>query len=188
MNEWDGIEGFEAWRSKLQSLLQEANRLARGNDDEARFKMARRLTEFVENSRPQNDDMNRLDQIAGDTAVSLMQITIEQRLASLTERAVELARLTKEIDARAGAALASAEAIRLTRARSAVDALTRSVNALVDLRAALDNVSETDLADSVEGLIALIQEVRSAIENPPASRSAGAGSRAISRRGNRPVR
>lgn len=188
MNEWDGIEGFEAWRGKLQSLLQEANRLARGNDDEARFKMARRLTEFVENSRPQNDDMNRLDQIAGDTAVALMQITIEQRLASLTERAVELARLTKEIDARTGAALASAEAIRLSRARSAVDALTRSVNALVDLRAALDNALDTDLADSVEGLIALIQEVRSAIERAPSPPAAALAPRAAARRGGRAPR
>ncbi len=189
MSEWDGIEGVAAWRSKLQQMLEEANRAARGTADEPRFKLSQRFTEFIANSRPQTDDMNRLDAIAGDTAVALMQITIEQRLAALTERGVELARLTKEIEGRADAAAASADAIRLVRAREAVDALTRSVGALNDLRAALDSVREGDLTDSVDALIEAIQDVRASLERPAASATAGTPTtRTATRRGRRPVR
>lgn len=185
MSEWNGIEGVAAWRDKLQSMLEEANRAAKGAADEPRFKLSRRLTEYIEHSRPQSDDMNRLDTIAGDTAIALMQITVDQRLASLTERGVELARFTKELDGRASAALASAEAIRLTRAKGAVEALTRSVSALNELRSALDGALERDLADQVEALIASIQDVRSAIEQPAAPRALTPVSRSAGRRGAR---
>lgn len=171
MSEFDDIKDVNGWRNKLAELIDDAKRAAAGNDDDARMSMAERLNHFIENSRPQSPEINQMDDLAGKTALSLMRQTVEQRMAELTVRGTELAKLTKALDAQSDALAASADSIRLTRTREVVNVLTRSVDALNQFRTAVDADDTAGLMASVEDLLTRIQEVRNAIETAAAPRS-----------------
>ncbi len=171
MSEFDDIKDVNGWRNKLAELIDDAKRAAAGNDDDARMSMAERLNHFIENSRPQSPEINQMDDLAGKTALSLMRQTVEQRMAELTVRGTELAKLTKALDAQSDALAASADSIRLTRTREVVNVLTRSVDALNQFRTAVDADDTAGLVASVEDLLTRIQEVRNAIETAAAPRS-----------------
>lgn len=162
MSEFDGIKDVRGWRRKLEALLDEAEQAAR--DEERRFEVAARLREFVRNSGPQVDEIVRLDDIASGTVRALMNQTINERLAELADRSIELARLAKTVDATAAGAGAAADSIRLVRTRAVVDALTRSVQAVTELRGVIDAGSDADLVQQVEAGLAALQELRSAVE------------------------
>jgi hypothetical protein len=171
MSEFDDIKDVNGWRNKLAELIDDAKRAAAGNDDDARMSMAERLNHFIENSRPQSPEINQMDDLAGKTALSLMRLTVEERMAELTVRGTELAKLTKALDAQSDALAASADSIRLTRTREVVNVLTRSVDALNQFRTAVDADDTAGLVASVEDLLTRIQEVRNAIETAAAPRS-----------------
>ena len=171
MSEFDDIKDVNGWRNKLAELIDDAKRPAAGNDDDARMSMAERLNHFIENSRPQSPEINQMDDLAGKTALSLMRQTVEERMAELTVRGTELAKLTKALDAQSDALAASADSIRLTRTREVVNVLTRSVDALNQFRTAVDADDTAGLMASVEDLLTRIQEVRNAIETAAAPRS-----------------
>ena len=162
MSEFDGIKGVDGWRRKLDALLREAEQAAR--DEERRFAIAARLREFVSNSGPQVPDIARLDDIAAGTVRALMSQTIDERLAELADRSIELARLSKAIEGVAAGAGASADSIRLVRTRAVVDSLTRSVEAVTALRAIIDSGADADLVGQVEAGLAALQELRGAVE------------------------
>lgn len=162
MSEFDAIEGVDGWRRKLEELLREAEQAAR--DEERRFAVAARLREFVSNSGPQVDAIVRLDDVAAGTVRALMSQTINERLAELADRSVELARLAKTIDATAADAGAAADSIRLARTRAVVDSLTRSVEAVTALRGIIDSRADADLVAQVEAGLAALQELRGAVE------------------------
>lgn len=164
MSEWDGIRGVDGWRQKLHALADEARALALTDDLEKRFALCDRLNAFIARSRPNNKSIQALDEIAADLATSLMQATVEERLQALAERGAELALLTKELEGRAAAAAASAQSIRLERARKAVDSLTETVNSLKELRRLLGSGDDAELAKGVEQAINTLQRVRNAIE------------------------
>jgi hypothetical protein len=171
MSEFDDIKDVNGWRNKLAELIDDAKRAAAGNDDDARMSMAERLNHFIENSRPQSPEINQMDDLAGKTALSLMRQTVEERMAELTVRGTELAKLTKALDAQSDALAASADSIRLTKTREVVNVLTRSVDALNQFRTAVDADDTAGLVASVEDLLTRIQEVRNAIETAAAPRS-----------------
>jgi hypothetical protein len=98
-----------------------------------------------------------------------MRQTREERLAALTARTTELAKLAKAIEGHADAASASADSIRLTRVREVVTTLTKSVDALSQFRGALDANDPAGLATSVDDLLDRIQELRSVIERGDAT-------------------
>lgn len=164
MSEWDGIRGVDGWRQKLQALAGEAKTLALSDDLEKRFALCDRLNAFIAHSRPNSKAIQALDEIAADLATSLMQATVEERLQALAERGAELALLTKELEGRAAAAAASAQSIRLERARKAVDSVTETVNSLKELRRLLGSGDDAELARGVEQAINTLQRVRNAIE------------------------
>jgi hypothetical protein len=172
MSEFDGIKDVGGWRHKLAELIDDAKRVAAGNDDDARMSVAERLNLFIENSRPQTADISQMDDLAGKTALSLMKQTVEERMAELTVRGTELAKFTKALDAQSDALAASADSIRLTKTREVVNMLTRSVDALNQFRAAVDVDDTAGLVASVEDLLSRIQEVRNAIESGAAPKSA----------------
>jgi hypothetical protein len=163
MSEFDTIDSVDGWRRKLEELLREAEQAAR--DEERRFAVAARLREFVRNSGPQVDAIVRLDDVAAGTVRALMSRTIDERLAELASRSVELARLSKTIEATAADAGAAAGSILLVRTRAVVDSLTRSVEAVTALRAIIDSGGEADLVAQVEAGLAALQELRGAVES-----------------------
>ncbi|HSO07699.1 MAG TPA: hypothetical protein VLW45_10680 [Pelomicrobium sp.] len=164
MSEWDGIRGVDAWRRKLQTLTEEAKALALDDDLEKRFALVDRLNAFILHSRPNNQSIQALDAIAADTATSLMQATVAERLQALAERGAELALLTKELEGHAAAAAASAQSIRLERARKAVDSMTETVSSLKELKRLLGSSDDAELARGVEQAINTLQRIRNAIE------------------------
>ena len=163
MSEFDTIDSVDGWRRKLEELLREAEQAAR--DEERRFAVAARLREFVRNSGPQVDAIVRLDDVAAGTVRALMGRTIDERLAELASRSVELARLSKTIEATAADAGAAAGSILLVRTRAVVDSLTRSVEAVTALRAIIDSGGAADLVAQVEAGLAALQELRGAVES-----------------------
>jgi hypothetical protein len=191
MSEFDGIGDVAGWRDKLAELIEEAKRAAKSGDDDARMSVAERMNLFIENSRPQSPEINQMDDLAGKTALALMKQTVDERMAELTVRSTELAKLTKALDAQADAASASADSIRLTKTREVVSMLTRSVDALNQFRAAVAADDTPELAKSVEDLLTRIQEVRNAIENaaaPGTATRSGFKATAISPRGQKKTR
>jgi hypothetical protein len=172
MSEFDGIKDVTGWRDKLAELLEAAKRAASSDDHGARRDVADRLNLFIERSRPQSAEMDQMDDIAGNTALSLMKQTIDERMAELTVRGTELAKLTKALDAQAETASASADSIRLTKIREVVDVLTRSVHSLNEFCAAIDGEDTAVLVSAVEDLLSRIQEVRNAIESGAVPKSA----------------
>jgi hypothetical protein len=171
MSEFDGINDVDGWRDKVAELIDDAKRVAAGNDDDARMSVAERLNLFIENSRPQSPEISQMDDLAGKTALSLMRQTVNERMAELTVRGTELAKLTKALGAQSDALAASADSIRLTKTREVVNVLTRSVDALNQFRTAVDADDTAGLVASVEDLLTRIQEVRNAIETAAAPRS-----------------
>ncbi len=164
MSEWDNIQDFDGWKSKLADLVTEAEAAARNTDVEARFALSSRLTEFIIHSSPNTPEIMALDAIAERTRAGLMQLTIEERLAAISARTGELARLTKEFQAHAAAGEASAASIRLERAHRVVDSLTESVRTLKEFRSVLETGIDDDLAKSLDRIISSIQKLRSDVE------------------------
>jgi hypothetical protein len=162
MSEFDAIKSVDGWRRKLEELLREAEQAAQ--DEERRFAVADRLEAFVRNSGPQSEAIDRLDDVAVGTVRALMMQTINERIAELASRSVELARVTKTIQGTAATAGAAADSIRLTRTRAVVDSLTRSVEAVTALRAIIDSGADADLVAQVEAGLAALQELRGAVE------------------------
>lgn len=166
MSEWENIQGVDGWRMKLTDLLKEAEAAGQQTDLASRLALANRLTEFILHSSPNTPEILALDGIADQARAGLMRLTIEERLAEISARTGELARLTKEFQAHAAAAAASAAAIRLERAHRVVGALTESVQALNELRGVLETSKDDALTKSIDRVIASMQTLRSQIEGP----------------------
>ena len=98
MSEWDDIEGFESWSRKLRSLLDAAADAAKQTNHDSRFAMSERLTEFVENSFPNDEKIRALDDIASKAAIGLLEQNVDERLKSIVTRNTELAQLSKQFD------------------------------------------------------------------------------------------
>ena len=164
MNEWDNIQGLDGWKMKLAELLREAETVAQKAEIEPRLTLNARLTEFIINSSPNTPEIMALDAIAEKARAGLMRSAIEERLEVISTGTGELARLTKEFQARAASADASAASIRLERARRVVDSLTESVRAVKEFRGVLESGKDDDLAKSLDRIVSSIQKLRSDID------------------------
>jgi len=166
MSEWENIQGLDGWRMKLTDVLKEAEAVAQHSDLASRLALAHRLTEFILHSSPNTPEILALDGIADQVRAGLMRLTIDERLAEISARTGELARLSKEFQAQAAATTASAGTIRLERAHRVVGALTESVQALNALRGVLETSTDDALTTSIDRVIASMQTLRSQIEGP----------------------
>lgn len=164
MNEFDNIQGLDGWQAKLDELLKAAEEAAKQQDLQVRLGVNRRLTAFIENSRPNTPEILALDKIASDAGHDLMRLTIEERIASIRGRSSELARISKQFDSMSESAEAAAQSIRLQKAHDVVDNLTASVRALQQFRDVLKDGTDDELAKSVDQVVTSIQRVRSTIE------------------------
>ena len=164
MSEWDGIEGFESWSRKLRALLDEAAGIAKQEDHNGRFAMSERLTQFVENSFPNDEKIKALDDIASKAAIGLLEQNIDERLKSIAARNTELAQLAKQFDDGAADAKASAARIRFERTRKTLDVLNGGVAAMKDLRATLKGGTDKELIASIDKAMTAAQAVRNLLE------------------------
>lgn len=164
--EWDGIEGVEGWRAKLESLLREAEALPANANVQTRLKMNRRLTDFQLRSTPNSDDILELDAIAEAARAAVIKAGIDERLEGLAEGSAALARFTKQLRQRAASLEADARSLRFERADKAVQSLTDTIRTVRDLIDTLDAAAEDDLVKKSERLITTLQNFRSEIERP----------------------
>ena len=164
MSEWDGIEGFESWSRKLRALLDDAASSAKQDDQNARFAMSERLTQFVENSFPNDEKVKALDDIAAKAAIGLLEQNIDDRLKSIVARNAELAQLAKRFEVGAEDAKASAGRIRFERVKKTLDVLNNGVAAMKDLRSSLKTGTDKQLIASLDKATAAAQAVRNLLE------------------------
>jgi hypothetical protein len=164
MSEWDGIEGYDRWNEKLRALMDEAAKAAKRTEPDARYAMSDRLVEFVENSFPNDEKIKALDDIASKAAVGLLEQNIDDRLKSIVARNAELAQLTKQFEAGAEGANASAASIRLQRVKQTLDVLNTGVAAMKDLRATLKTRTDKQLIASIDKAMSAAQSVRNLLE------------------------
>lgn len=164
MSEWTGITGYEGWRGKLGELLDEAKEVAREDDIEARFALSDRLLTFMKKSRPNSEDIRALDELAREAAADLMKMTIEERLAAVSERTGRYLQLTKEIEARAAEAQAAAASIRLENVVSVIDTTTQAIESIQKLRESLkDTATDRKIADLIDETITAVETLRSRV-------------------------
>ena len=142
MTEFTGIEGIPAWRKKLKELLKDAEKAAGGDNSSARRTQARRLAQFVTNSRPNTGEISVMDEIAMKTARDLSKQNMDERVASIVARTAEYAKLEKDVNAQAEANKETAKALRLEVAQQAISTLTETMNVLKELRTTIKEEGE----------------------------------------------
>ncbi len=162
--EWDGIEGVEGWRAKLESLLSEAEALPANADVQTRLKMNRRLTDYQLRSSPNSEEILELDAIAEAARAAVIKAGIEERLEGLAAGSAELARLTKQLRERAAGLQSDAKSLRFERVDKTVQALSESIRCIRDLISSFESATEEELVRKSERLITTLQNFRSEIE------------------------
>ena len=165
MTEFTGIEGIPAWRKKLKELLKDAEKAAEGNNSSGRRTQARRLAQFVTNSRPNTGEIAVMDEIAMKTARDLSKQNMDERVASIVARTAEYAKLEKDVNAQADANKETAKALRLEVAQEAVGSLTESMNVLKQLRTTIEEGKETTLLKRLDKLTGELRNFRDKLEN-----------------------
>lgn len=164
MSEWDNIEGFQQWSDKLGELLGEARVAARNPDSDARFAVSDRLTEFILNSRPNNEAIKALDDIAARTSQNLMLGILDERLMEIIGRTAEWLQIAKQFSEQAASAGAQAAVIRLEKAHQVALSLTESVHRLQELRSSLSDADDPEFVKSVSKAVETLQKLRAQIE------------------------
>ena len=164
MSEFDGIEGLDGWRKKLESLLAEARQVAREDNLEDRLSISERLTDFILKSRPNTREIQKLDSIAEETASGLLLDSIDKRLANITARTGEYKRLTKDFETQAEENKAAADSIRLRIIIETVDSATETINAAKKLKESLkNNAKEKEVAKLIDETVTAIEKLRSKV-------------------------
>ena len=164
MSEWDNISGFQQWSDKLGELLDAAREAAHNPDSNARFAVSDRLTEFILNSRPNDQAIKALDNLAARTSQDLMLGTIDERLREIIGRTAEWHQITKQFSDQAAAAGAQAASVRLEKAHRVALSLTESVHLLQDLRSSLSDTDDPEFARNVGKAVETLQKLRVQIE------------------------
>lgn len=165
MTEFTGIEGVPAWRKKLKELLKDAEKAAAGDNSSARRKQARRLAQFVQNSRPNSGEIVVMDEIAMKTARDLSKQNMDERVASIVARTAEYAKLAKDANAQAEVNMETAKALRLEVAQHAVSTLTETMNALKELRITIEEEAETTFLKRLDKLSTELKGFRDKLES-----------------------
>lgn len=164
MSEWDTIEGFPQWSAKLGELLGEAREAARNPDSNARFAVSDRLTEFILNSRPNDEAIKALDDLAARTSQDLMLGALDDRLREIVGRTAEWHQITKQFSGQAEAAGSQAASIRLEKVHRVARSLTESVHRLQELRSSLGDTDDPEFARNMAKAVETLQKLRAQIE------------------------
>jgi hypothetical protein len=166
MIRWDALHGVEAWEAVLNELLAKARSAAsKGEEGEAeRKEISDLLVEFVRRSRPNDEEILALDEVASKAAIDLLKTTIDGRIEGIAARSTELARLGKQFEILAEKGKADAASIRLERIREVAQGLTATVASLQGLKATLTEGSDEELAAAIERGIKQVQDLRKLVE------------------------
>lgn len=165
MTEFTGIEGIPGWRKKLKELLKDAEKAAESDNSNERRRQARRLAQFVTNSRPNTGEIAVMDEIAMKTARDLSKQNMDERVASIVARTAEYAKLEKDLNAQADANNETAKALRLEVAHKTVGALTETMTLLKELRTSLKGEGETTLLKRLDKLSGDLKDFRDKLES-----------------------
>jgi len=158
-------DSVENWRTKLSALLDQGKTAAASGDSAAVRRVSKALTQFVIDSPGAlGEGILALDEIAQGAVSDFLIEDINRQVDAIAARTAELARLTKQMEAQAAQTAEEANSIRLQRAHAVVETLTKSVGALVDLRVALKEGDDAQLAKRIEEALGIITSVRDAVD------------------------
>ncbi len=161
---WKDLETFDDWADALRSLMDVARAALKAGDAGARARIKKDLIAFVD--RSPDWIVKELDSLAGEVIKALGKAAIDDAISDIESRTVDLARLTKAIEAGTAANLQEARRIRLERARKTVDSITQTVGSLSDLKASLESGAKDDaIRTDIETLIESLQSLRNTVEN-----------------------
>ena len=139
--------------------------MAAGNaDSNARFAISERLTEFILNSRPNDEAIKALDDVAARASQDLMLAILEERLREVIGRTAEWHQITKQFSEQAATAGSQAASIRLEKAHRVAQSLTESVHRLQELRSSLSDIDDPEFAKSMAKAVETLQKLRAQIE------------------------
>jgi hypothetical protein len=165
MSEFRGIDGFSAWKKKLEQLLAEGKKAVANDDLDECKAIAARLTEFTIASWPNTPEIKELDRIAAEAADTLGLQVVGGMLTKLAASTGDLARLTKQFDEAAKFNTAEANSIRLKHGREVIDAVTGTVNAINQFRHTLDEKDDKKLLEDLKAVVASLQKLRKTVED-----------------------
>ena len=165
MSNFDNIEGFGGWSDALMKLLEEAEEVGEGASVQDLLKISKRFRDFMRASHPNSEEIRALDAIAGRAATDVLDAGIAERIQSIAGRTTELLQLSKGVEARGQELNQAAASIRLEKATKVVNSLTKSVQALKELRPALENAGEFgEVASAVKDAVERIEKLRNELE------------------------
>jgi hypothetical protein len=158
---WSKLQTYEDWAKVLRGILERAAQALQ--DAELRGTVKRDLITFVDESP--NWLIRDLDDIAGDSIKDLAKADINEALASIEARTVDLIRLTKSVTSVKDQAQLDAKSLRLEKAKQVVDATTNTVNAIKELKSSLGSGgADKDLDKLATLAMKAIQDLRAAVE------------------------
>jgi hypothetical protein len=167
---------FAEWRTKLDTLLEEARTLAKANSHpDDRRDLRDRLHKFILRNPdvlpddPGSEVFGEMDDIARGARDDLLLQEISSRIDRIAERTYELGELEKRTRARTALNEKAAKTLRLEKATQVVASLTASLNAIKDLKAQLESSPEseedfTELAKQLGKALTTLQDLRNTVE------------------------
>jgi ABC-type transporter Mla subunit MlaD len=150
------------WSKELDELIREGIVAVQSRNIDAMVGAQGKLEQFVQRSP---DYADALDQQANLAIVDIDIENTAQAVAGLKSRREEIARIAKSLDGITTELAKDAATLRLERAKAAVDAATKTIAALKEVRDTLKaSGSEKALGDSILTAIGAIQDIRSKVE------------------------
>jgi hypothetical protein len=160
---WEELQTYEDWADTLKDLMDNARKALEKNESAARGAAKRELITFIDESP--NWLIRNLDDVAHEAIKDLGKADINEALAGLENRTVELIRLTKSVKSIAEDAEEVASSLRLEKARIVVDSSTNVVNAIKELRNELESTGKDKKLETLASVaIKSVQDLRAAIE------------------------
>jgi hypothetical protein len=172
------LVGYEAGRAELDRLLADARKhldKVRGDPDAERAAVTaitEELVAFTTRTEPSDIlDANEfkaiqdLDRVADEARRGIVFGTIAEIIARLQDRASQLNQLSKQVNQVTEATNARADRLKLVPIRTAVDAMSSTVEAFKQARATLkeDNPEEAAIAERIGNLVDEFEGLRTAL-------------------------
>jgi hypothetical protein len=171
--------GYEAGRAELDRLLSDARTriaAARGQPAEALQAVIRAATEelvdFTTRTEPSDigdtnefQTIQNLDRVADEARRGIIFGTIDEIIARIQDRASQLNQLSKQVGQVAKAANAQADRLKLVPIRTAVEAMSSTVEAFKQAKSALtqSNPDEAAIAERIGKLVSEFDALRGAL-------------------------
>lgn len=175
----NALIGYEAGRAELDRILLDARgriSAASGQAPDVLQREVRELTEelleFTTRTEPKNildteefKAIQALDRVADEARRGIIFGTIEQIIARIQDRASQLNQLSKQVNQVAKAANAQADRLKLVPIRTAIDAMSSTVEAFKQAKATLTqaNPDEAAIAQRIGALVTEFEALRTAL-------------------------